>query len=75
MMMVEFCGLLVVASLPQCMVCWSMLEVVGCASPLLDHFDEKVDPTDPKILSCSKGKKKPLKFVGHVIGDEKYECV
>ena len=36
---------------------------------------EKVRPSEPKNLSLVKGEKKCLMDIGHVIGDEKYECI
>ena len=36
---------------------------------------EKAGPSEPKILFLVKSEKKCLIGIGHVIEDEKYECV
>ena len=75
MTMVMCSGLIEALYLPQCIACCSWSFVVGCASPLPDHCVEKAGPSESKILSLVKGEKKSLMGIGHVIGDEKYECV
>ena len=49
--------------------------VCGWAYPLLVHLCLNTVPIDPKTLSRENVEENCLSLIGHVTGDEKYECV
>jgi hypothetical protein len=61
------------ASLPQCIAFSASLSLYGWAYPIPFHLCEYAFPDDPNIMSLGNGEQNIFKFVGHVIGDEKYE--
>ena len=75
MIMMVCRGLVKAASRLECMACCNCSGVVRYVSLLPNHFVEKAGPNEPKILSLVKGENLFLKDVGHLVGDEKYECV
>ena len=68
-------GLLWAASLAQWRACWVSVSVCGWAYPLPVHLCWNAVPLDPKTLSREKVEENCRSVVGHVTGDEKYECV
>ena len=51
------------------------MSVCGWAYPFPCHLCWNALPIDPNITSLGKGEWNCLSVVGHVTGDEKYECV
>jgi hypothetical protein len=68
-------GLCCAASLAQWRACWVSLSVWGWAYPLPNHLCWKAEPIDPKTLSRGNVEENCVICVGHVTGDEKYDCV
>ena len=68
-------GLFWAASLAQWKACWVSFSVCGWAYPLHVHLCWNIVPIDPKTLSRENVEANCLSLVGHVTGDEKYECV
>ena len=50
MIIVVLCGFEAAANSLQYMACCSWVRILGCANPLPNHFLEKIEPIDPKIL-------------------------
>lgn len=62
------------ASLIQCIACVASFFVGRCAMPRTFHFFSNACLFVPNIWSLGCGKLYEFMVVGHVIGDEKYEC-
>ena len=73
-MVVEY-GSYFVASLAQWIVFWASISLWGWAYPIPCHLCENALPIDPKILSLGNGEKNFVRWVEHVAGNVKQECV
>lgn len=61
-------------SLALCIVYWTISSLCRCAYPIPFHLYQKAVPRDPNILSLENSEQNCVICVGHVMGDEKYEC-
>ena len=61
------------ASRAQCIACWAISLLGGCAYPIPLHLCRKAVPSDPKILSLVWDEENWVIVVERVIGDEKYD--
>lgn len=68
-------GLFWVVSLAQLRACWISFLVCIWTYPLLVHLCWNAVLIDPKTLSRENLEENCLSLIGHVTGDEKYECV
>jgi hypothetical protein len=74
MSIVIFCSFFCATNLAQCMAYCTSLFVGGWAKLMPYHLYLNAYPWDPNIWSLKLGELYEVIFVGHVIGEEKYEC-
>ena len=68
-------GLFFAANFAQWRACWVSFFVCGWAYMFPIHLCWNVVPIDPKTLSWENVEENCFNLIGHVSGDEKYECV